>query len=135
MARIRVRIDGQARVVAQLELVDRRRKDLSASLDRSGRIALGLARMLVPVDSGALLRSIKYETRNSTLSLIAGGPNPRPHGGGIYAPWVHNGTHGHEKKGPRPYLRRPMEMVRTHARNGMEQELERIIRRAGLSRL
>lgn len=131
---IRVRVTGAQEVIRQLEQVQVRKERLGDAFDQIGQRAVGLARMLVPFQSGALARSIRHDVNNRTrLTLVAGGPSTRSHGGGVYASHVHYGTYTHRSKGPRPFLANAARMVEQYAENRIENEMERIIRRAGLA--
>lgn len=134
MASIRVRVTGVEKVIRQLEMVNQKKDNLSDPFDQVGRRAVAFARMLVPFASGALAASIRHDVNNrSRLTLVAGGPSERSHGGGVYAGHAHYGTYTHRYKGPRPYLSAAAQMAERHAVVSIEDYLERIIRRNGLA--
>lgn len=136
MARMRVRVTGIEKVIRQLQQVNRQKENMSDANRQTGRTAVALARSLVPFESGMLSKSIRADhNRRTRLTLVAGGPSRRSHGGGVYASVVHYGKHTHRQKGPRPFLWEAMQRSQNTAERNMEGQLERIIRRAGLSRL
>lgn len=133
MADIRVRVTGIQEVKHALRMINIQKENLSDPFDEVGLKAVAFARMLVPFQSGALAKSIRHDTNErSRLTLAAGGPSRRSHGGGVYAGHAHYGTYTHRSKGPRPYLSAAAQMAERLAVVSIENYLESIIRRNGL---
>lgn len=134
MAKVRVRVTGIEKVLKALKRVNRLKDNLSDANRQTGKSAVALARSLVRSQSGRLAKSIRADVNKRTrLTLVAGGPSTKSHGGGVYASVFHYGKHTHRTHGPRPFLTQAGERSKATASKNMENEIESIIKRAGLS--
>lgn len=113
---INVKVEGLDRVLGKLEkLAEAFPEAAEEGVNQVAQLMCDVAKDLVPVDTGALQRSLRVEKRTEaekfTAIVAAGGVTVNPKTGRL-VDYAHFVEYGSSKMAPRPYLK-PAQMIAT----------------------